>query len=120
MKNLLNLLARIGLMLLLLVDRTPNLGVLANATYADLNIKINKFQVTGDYHIDNTWAIDKSVNKPTLSLPIGTSQNVTTRHTGFQVFQRGHRFGTCQMQLMLLGNHFRRQIRRDRRDSHGC
>ena len=77
MKNLLNRLARIGLMLLLLVDRTPNLGVLANATYADLNIKINKFQVTGDYHIDNTWAIDKSVNKPTLSLPIGTSQNVT-------------------------------------------
>ena len=55
MKNLLNRLARIGLMLLLLVDRTPNLGVLVNATYADLNIKINKFQVTGDYHIDNTF-----------------------------------------------------------------
>lgn len=77
MKNLLNRLTRIALMLLLLVDRTPNFGILANATYADLNVKINKFQVVGNYQIDNSWSLDKKVNKEVLNLPIGSSENVT-------------------------------------------
>ena len=87
MKNLLNRLTRIGLMLLLLVDRTPNFGILANATYADLDVEVSSG--SGSYVTENIWSLDKSVNTSTLNLNIGSNQNVTytvtatksTKHT---------------------------------------
>ena len=75
MKNLLNRLTRIGLMLLLLVDRTPNFGILANATYADLDVEVSSG--SGSYVTENIWSLDKSVNTSTLNLNIGSNQNVT-------------------------------------------
>ena len=76
MKNLLNRLARIGLMLLLLVDRTPNFGVLANAGRDVLRFNVDKFEVVGGFTIENNWTIDKTANKSVLNLPIGGSESV--------------------------------------------
>ena len=76
MKNLLNRLARIGLLLLLLVDRTPNFGVLANAGRDVLRFNVDKFEVVGGFTIENNWTIDKTANKSVLNLPIGGSESV--------------------------------------------
>ena len=76
MKNLLNRLTRIGLMLLLLVDRTPNFGVLANAGRDVLRFNVDKFEVVGGFTIENNWTIDKTANKSVLNLPIGGSESV--------------------------------------------
>ncbi len=75
MKNLLNRLSRIALLMLLLVDRTPNFGILVNATWAKLDVKVSS--VSGNYVTENEWSLDKSVNTPTLNLPIGANQDVT-------------------------------------------
>ena len=75
MKNLLSRLTRLMIIMLLLVDRTPNFGILANATWARLDVKV--FSGSGSYVTENMWSLEKSVNTSTLNLPIGGNQDVT-------------------------------------------